>query len=150
MAFKAEFADCLDWLHRARGLRYSKDPEEWLRYIAEHEENYTQFLYVRTADSKIIGMIGVQHRPDGPEETWGGHIGYCVCPSEREKGYATQMLHDVLPYCKSIGLGRVLLTAGDENVGSVRTILSNGGVLENYVKTPRHDVPVGRYWIEIK
>lgn len=150
MAYKEEFTDCLDWLHGARGLRYSKDPEEWFRYIAEHEENYTQFLYVRTADSKIVGMIGVQHRPDGPEETWGGHIGYCVCPSERKKGYATQMLHDVLPYCKSIGLNRVLLTAGDENEGSVRTILANGGVLENYVKTPRHDVPVGRYWIEIK
>lgn len=150
MAFKEEFTDCPDWLHGARGLRYSKDPDEWFRYIAEHEENYTQFLYVRTADSKIVGMIGVQHRPDGPEETWGGHIGYCVCPSERKKGYATQMLHDVLPYCKSIGLDRVLLTAGDENVGSVRTILANGGVLENYVMTPRHDVPVGRYWIDIK
>ena len=149
-AFKEEFADCPDWLHGARGLRYSKNPEEWFRYIAEHEENYTQFLYVCTADSKIVGMIGVQHRPDGPEETWGGHIGYCVCPSERKKGYATQMLHDVLPYCKSIGLDRVLLTAGDENVGSVRTILANGGVLENYVMTPRHDVPVGRYWIDIK
>ena len=70
-AFKEEFADCPDWLHGARGLRYSKDPDEWFRYIAEHEENYTQFLYVRTADSKIVGMIGVQHRPDGPEETWG-------------------------------------------------------------------------------
>lgn len=150
MAFKEEFANCLDWIHGARGLRYSKDPEEWFQYIAEHEENYTQFLYVRTADSKIVGMIGVQHRPDGPEETWGGHIGYCVCPSERKKGYAKQMLHDVLPYCKSIGLDRILLTAGDENEGSVRTILANGGVLENYVKTPRHDVPVGRYWIEIK
>ena len=149
-AFKEEFADCLDWLHGARGLRHSKDPGEWLRYIAEHEENYTQFLYVRTADSKIVGMIGVQHRPDEPAATWGGHIGYCICPSEREKGYAKQMLHDVLSYCKSIGLDRVLLTAGDENVGSVRTILANGGVLENYVMTPRHDVPVGRYWINIK
>ncbi len=149
-AYKEEFAECLDWLHGARDLRYSKDPEEWFRYIAEHEENYTQFLYVRTADSKIVGMIGIQHRPYRPEETGGGHIGYCVCPSERKKGYATQMLHDVLPYCKSIGLNRVLLTAGDENEGSVRTILANGGVLENYVKTPRHDVPVGRYWIEIK
>ena len=60
------------------------------------------------------------------------------------------MLHEMLSYCKSIGLERVLLTAGDENAGSVRTILANGGVLESYVKTPRHDVPVGRYWIDIK
>ncbi len=55
------------------------------------------------------------------------------------------MLHDVLPYCKSLGLNRVLLTAGDENVGSVKAILVNGGVLESYVMTPKHHVMVGRY-----
>ncbi|MBP5726441.1 MAG: GNAT family N-acetyltransferase [Clostridia bacterium] len=149
-AFKEEFANCLDWLHGARGLRYSKNPEEWLRYIAEHEQNYTQYLYVRIADNKVVGMIGVQHRPDGPEETWGGHIGYCVCPSERKKGYARQMLHDVLPYCKSIGLDRVLLTAGDENTGSVKAITANGGMLESHVMSPKHHVMVGRYWIDLK
>ncbi|MBQ1892960.1 MAG: GNAT family N-acetyltransferase, partial [Clostridia bacterium] len=104
--------------------------------------------YLRKTDMKIVGMLGVRHRPTEPIETWGGHVGYCVCPSERRKGYAKAMLRDVLPYCKSIGLDRILLTAGDENKGSVRTILANGGVLENYVLSPRHQIMVGRYWIE--
>ena len=94
-------------------------------------------------------MIGVRHKPIGPLGTWGGHIGYCVCPPERMKGYATQMLHEVLPYCKSLGLKRVLLTAGDENVGSVKTILANGGILESYVTSEKHHVMVGRYWITL-
>lgn len=149
-AYKEEFSDCLDWLHGARGLRNSRDPEEWFRYLAEHAENYTQFLYVRTTDSKIVGTIGVRHRPEEPVATWGGHIGYCVCPSERKKGYATQMLRDVLPYCKSIGLNRVLLTAGDKNTGSVRTIIANGGVLESHFMSPKHHMIVGRYRIDIK
>ena len=37
-------------------------------------------------------------------EKFGGHIGYCVAPSERRKGYATQMLHDILPLCKELGI----------------------------------------------
>ena len=156
-AFRDEFADCLDWLHGACRLARFEDPAEWLRYVEQcaveevHPEGttpYSQFLYVRATDHKIVGMIGVRHRPVGQFETWGGHVGYCVCPSERRKGYAARMLHEVLPYCREIGLERVLLTAGDENVGSVKAILSNGGVLEGYVMSPKHHIPVGRYWIE--
>ena len=56
----------------------------------------------------------------------------------------------VLPEFKKLGLDRVLLTAGDENVASVKTIVANGGVLEGRVMSPKHHVIVGRYWIEIK
>ena len=104
---------------------------------------------MRESDKKIVGMIGVRHRPEGPVETFGGHVGYCVCPSERRKGYAGEMLRRVLPYCKSLGLSRVLLTAGDENPGSVRTILKNGGVFESYYVSPKHGRVIGRYWIEV-
>ena len=157
-AYRAEFADCMDWLHGAQGLREHADPAEWLRFLSlcENEDTvpagghlYSQFLYVRPADGRIVGMIGVRRRPIGPLETWGGHVGYSVRPSERRKGYASRMLHDVLPYCRQLGLNRVLLTAGDENVASVGAILANGGVLEGHVIFPKHQVPVGRYWIEL-
>lgn len=148
--YKAAFADCPDWLHGARGLAENRDPAEWLRDLEENKENYTQFLYVRRSDESIAGVIGIRHRPEEPAETWGGHIGYSVRPSERRKGIATQMLRDVLPYCKSIGLDRVLLTAGDENTGSVKAITANGGILETYVMSPKHHVRVGRYWIDLK
>ena len=154
-AFRKEFADSLDWLHGARGLRYMEDPSEWLDYSARLEGGldgaapYTQFVFVRPSSGKILGMLGVQHAPDGPVESWGGHVGYCVCPSERRKGYAEAMLRLALPYCRSIGLGRVLLTAGDENIGSVRTILKNGGVFEGYYISPKHGREIGRYWIDL-
>ena len=157
-SYRSEFANCMSWLHGAQGLKNFDDPQQWLRYLesCESEETvpegsheYSQYIYVRVADHKIVGMIGVKHRPIGPIETWGGHIGYSVCPSERKKGYATKMLHEVLPFCKSLGLDRVLLTAGDENIGSVKAILANGGVLESYVMSPKHHVMVGRYWINL-
>ena len=157
-AYRQEFANCLDWLHGAQGLKRFEEPQAWLHYLAlcenDHtvpkgEHVYSQFLYVRRVDRKIVGMIGVRHKPVGPLETWGGHVGFSVSPSERRKGYATQMLHEVLPYCKSLGLDRVLLTAGDENLGSVKAIIANGGVLESYVMSPKHHVMVGRYWITL-
>lgn len=158
-AYREEFSDCLDWMHGSGGLMQIEDPNEWLRYVKLCEKPETvpdgkpassQFLFVRQSDNKIVGMINIRHSHTEPLGTWGGHIGYSVCPSERHKGYATKMLHEVLPYCKEIGLSRVLLTAGDENVGSVKTILANGGILECYVMSPKHHVMVGRYWIEIK
>ena len=158
-AFREEFSDCLDWMHGSGGLMEIEDPEEWLRHVALCENRETvpdgtppsvQFLYIRRTDGKIVGMINVRQGPDGPPETWGGHIGFSVCPSERRKGYAAQMLHDVLPYCKALGLDRVLLTAGEENVGSVKAIIANGGVLESRFMSPKHRVTVGRYRIDIK
>ena len=157
-AYRAAFSACPDWLHGAQGLRETGDPGEWLRYLAlcGQEETvpagahvYSQFLYVRASDGVIVGMIGVRHAPLGPLETWGGHIGFSVLPSERRKGYATRMLREVLPCCRDLGLKRVLLTAGDENIGSVKAILANGGVLEGHVMSPKHHIPVGRYWIEL-
>jgi predicted acetyltransferase len=46
------------------------------------------------------------------------------------------------------GLTRVLVTCDDDNVGSIRTIEKNGGVLENIVTGPDLDAPKRRYWIE--
>lgn len=158
-AYREEFRDCLDWMHGSGGLMQIDDPKAWLRYVAlcentetvpDHKPSSLQFIFVRQADRKIVGMINIRHTHTEPFATWGGHIGYSVCPSERRKGYATAMLRAVLPECKKLGLDRVLLTAGDENVASVKTIVANGGVLEGRVMSPKHHVIVGRYWIEIK
>jgi predicted acetyltransferase len=43
----------------------------------------------------------------------------------------------------------VLVTCDDDNVGSIRTIENNGGVLENVVTGPDLEVPKRRYWIDL-
>lgn len=157
-SYREEFSDCLDWLHGAVGLMHIEDPEEWLQYVERCENAETvpqgqspssQLIYLRKSDQKIVGMANIRHRPTEPVATWGGHVGYSVCPSERRKGYATRILKETLTFCRTLGLKRVLLTAGDENVGSVNAIKANGGVLEGYVMSPKHHVMVGRYWIEL-
>ena len=57
------------------------------------------------------------------------------------------MLRLALPYCKRIGLDRVLITCDANNEGSRRTILSNGGVYESTVHEPEENIDLERYWI---
>lgn len=150
-AYRAEFAaaGALDWMHGSGGLMHMADAEAWLACIRSCADTSTQFVYLREADGKLVGMINVRHTHTEPLETFGGHIGYSVAPSERRKGYATAMLREVLPHCRTLGLTRVLLTCGDENLGSLKTILANGSVYEKHVLSPKHHIMVGRYWIAL-
>jgi predicted acetyltransferase len=51
----------------------------------------------------------------------------------------------VLPVARAQGLDQVMVSCDDTNIGSARTIESNGGVLENVVDTEIGRVR--RYWI---
>ncbi len=106
-------------------------------------------MYVRESDHKVVGVIQIRHYFNEFLEKYGGHIGYSICPSERRKGYATQMLRAVLPACKVLGIDKVLITCVTGNEGSRKTILNNGGVYESTVYEPKENVYLERYWITI-
>ncbi|WP_320992214.1 GNAT family N-acetyltransferase [Hungatella sp.] len=96
---------------------------------------------------RIVGMINVRY--DLTEEMYRylGHIGYCVRKSERQKGYAAEMLRLALKEAKKIGLDRVLLTVDSDKTASIATMKKNGAVLENEV--PYLGKITQRYWIEL-
>jgi predicted acetyltransferase len=77
-----------------------------------------------------------------------GHIGYDVPPSHRKKGYGTYLLKLTLEKARSIGLERALVTCDNDNIGSQKIILNNGGILENEIEYGGNIVC--RYWIDIK
>ena len=81
--------------------------------------------------------------------TFGGHIGYSVRRSERRKGYASWMLKNVQPYCKSLGLSEILVCCLDTNEGSHRTILKNGGRFDGTAYRADENKTLERYWITL-
>jgi predicted acetyltransferase len=101
-------------------------------------------------ESRIVGRVSIRHALNEFLLRVGGHIGYVVVPEFRRQGYATAMLRRSLEIAhERLGLTRVLLTCDDDNVGSIRTIEKNGGVLENVVTGPDLARPKRRYWIEL-
>ena len=64
----------------------------------------------------------------------GGHIGDGIRPSERRKGYATAMIGLALEECRKLGINKVLMTCDKTNIGSAKSIMNNGGVLESELR----------------
>ena len=81
---------------------------------------------------------------------WGGHIRYGVRPSERNKGYGTLMLKLALDKARALGIGRVLITCGKDNIASQRVILKNGGVLDSESYSEQAGRVTQRYWIDLE
>ena len=78
----------------------------------------------------IVGMVNIRHKLNKFLTINGyGHIGYSVRPSERRKGYATEILKQALKYCKELGIKVVHVGCYKDNIASKKTIENNNGVL---------------------
>ena len=68
-------------------------------------------------------------------------------PSERRKGYATQMIASALDECRALGIERVLMVCNQRNVASAKSIENTSGVLENVLEVEGE--LERRYWIAL-
>ena len=98
--------------------------------------------------NKLIGAVNIRHYLNDYLLKFGGHIGDGIRPSERKKGYATKMIELALIECKKLGMDKVLITCNKSNIASAKTIIKNGGILENEIKDFDGEI-IQRYWINI-
>lgn len=157
-AYRQECQDANSSMDGCGPLRHAESAEQWLAAttscmnpatVPEGRVQATQFLAVRESDGRVVAMIQIRHYFNEYLEKYAGHIGYSVRPVERRKGYAKETLRLALPFCKEIGLDRVLISCEPNNPGSRRTILANGGVYECTVHEPNEDIDLERYWITL-
>lgn len=109
-----------------------------------HVSCTTLYLMV---DDRIVGALSIRHELNDYLLKHGGHIGYGVRPSERGKGYATQLLEYSKSFMRDRGVERLLLTCDSENTASRRVIEKCGGVFENEVESKKRITQ--RYWIDL-
>ena len=145
-------------MHGVGGLDRIKDFDKWLQKIRNDlsEETIekgrvpaTLFLAIRKEDNKIVGMIQIRHKLNEKLLQGAGHIGDGVRPSERRKGYATEMIKLALEECKKLGISRVLMGCYKDNIGSRKSIINNAGVLESEIQTEDGRIDQ-KYWISLK
>ena len=105
------------------------------------------FFCLDTDSGRFVGAVNIRHYLNESLLLNGGHIGDGVRPSERRKGVATRMIALALEECRKLGIDRVLMVCDKENIGSAKSIINNGGVLENEVIVD--GVTEQRYWIQL-
>lgn len=156
LEYKDEFIKNGDSLDGTAGLATTASLEDWLSALHDNSNEKTvrpglvpasTFLGIRVKDNKIVGMIDIRRKLNDYLLAFGGNIGYSVRKSEREKGYAKEMLRLALEKCNELHLAKVLITCNKSNIASAKTIKANGGVLENEV--PNGAGITQRYWIEL-
>jgi predicted acetyltransferase len=111
----------------------------------------TTSYFVIDGEDRLIGAASLRHYLTVKGlRTW-GHCGYGVRPSERNRGYGTEILKLLLAEARGRRIYKVLVSAHRSNVASCKVIENCGGILEDTVTDP-DDVneQINRYWIDNK
>jgi predicted acetyltransferase len=117
--------------------RYINDYEGWLlklendrkRIPSEERVPAETYFLVRKSDNRIVGMINIRLALNDRLRRLGGHIGYSIRPTERNKGYNKINLYLGLLRCQEAGIKEVLMDCDKVNVASAKTMLAFGAKL---------------------
>src|SRR5262245_26637251 len=97
---------------------------------------------------RILACVRLRLRLTPELEIEGGHIGYDVRPSLRRRGYGTTLLRLALVEARALGIERVRITCDDDNLGSIKVIERNGGVLAGRSVSEESGKTVRQYEVE--
>lgn len=154
-----EFSTCLDELHGASSLHEFSDISDWLNHLFLYENRDTmpnksfvpghQYVLLRPADNKVLGMLHLRLELNDYLKEIGGHIGYSIAPSERNKGLGTEILAHGLKKASEFQLDKVLVTCDEDNLGSAKIIEHNHGVFDSLIFDEFSKKYIKRYWIDL-
>ena len=141
---------------RSPGVIFKNDPRNF-DYYADHLDLKEEtgryvpgsvFFLLDEERDRLLGAAHIRHYLNEGLRHSGGHIGDGIRPTERGRGYGNEIVRLALDECCKLGIDRVLMTCDKDNVASAKTIIRNGGVLENYVVNEDGEVEQ-RDWISL-
>lgn len=104
-------------------------------------------FWLLDASDEIVAVSNLRHALTEDLLSYGGHIGFGVRPSQRRRGYATEILRLTVREARKGGIGDILVTCDKGNTGSAKAILSNGGEFSGEEYIAAHSGVIQRYWI---
>lgn len=143
-------------INGSAGLNRFSSIEDWLEELKKRSSEATvpeglvpssTYLGVREKDNYIVGMIDIRHYLNEYLTQVGGNIGYSVRKTERNKGYAKQMLKLALEKCRDLKMKKVLITCDEDNIASEKVILSANAKFEDIRCIDGENKK--RFWIEL-
>jgi predicted acetyltransferase len=143
-----DFRLLLDWAEGDQWAEYLARLNDQRRGLNLGEDHVRAALLAADVDGVLVGRTSVRFQLNELLALRGGHIGYCVLPEFRQKGYATEILRQALVIARSEGVTRVLMVCEDDNAASAATIERCGGALDTVVQAGDGDVAFRRYWID--
>jgi predicted acetyltransferase len=101
--------------------------------------------YFIEAEGQIMGELFIRHRLTPHLEQIGGHVGYKVRPSCRNRGVATAALRLALRQLAEMGIEQAFVTCNTTNAASAKVIEKCGGLrIQDALLGDRVE---RRYWI---
>ncbi len=155
-AFKQEFFDNGETTINGSELLDRMDSyDEWLKSVTDNISPdtvnpswvVTDTYFAFDDNDRIVGVIDLRHELNDFLKDF-GHSGYSVRPSERRKGYATDMLGLIVKKAKETGMRRLQLSVERTNEPSIKTIIKNGGIYERSFTFEDEEADVYRIDIE--
>ncbi len=101
--------------------------------------------YFIEEEGRMLGELYIRHRLSPRLEQVGGHVGYKVKPSFRNRGVATAALRLALRLLGGMDVEKALLTCGANNGPSARVIEKCGGIRIDDALT--REGAERRYWV---
>ncbi len=99
------------------------------------------FFAVDNETGRIVGIADLRHTLNDFLINL-GNSGYSVRPSERQKGYATEILRQLLVIAKQAGLKELSLSVERDNIPSIKTITKNGGIYDRSFEHEGHPADI--------
>jgi len=134
------------------GLEKYDELERWMASLDLLESGMIEgtvptsvFLIVTDTDD-VVGTISLRRHLTKDLEEFGGHVGYAITSSERNKGYAKNAL-ETLIRTKAIQHTDLWIMCEDDNIPSNIVVIDNQGILMNQIN--HHGKVINRYKITI-